>query len=99
MKTVSITVLKAKLSEHLAHVKAGEEVIITERGLPIARIQPLPETARTARTAKKVREGRLILAPKGPMSPEEVEQFLRRRPEDPNGAVLKALLAEREEDY
>ena len=32
MKTTPISELKATLSEHLSRVKAGEEVIVTERG-------------------------------------------------------------------
>ena len=35
--------LKAKLSEYLARVRAGEEVVVTDRGHPIARIVPARE--------------------------------------------------------
>jgi len=38
MKTVKIAELKDKLSEHLRAVEAGEEVIVTDRNRPIARI-------------------------------------------------------------
>ena len=41
MKSAAVSKLKATLSEHLARVKAGEEVVVTERGKPIARIVPL----------------------------------------------------------
>ena len=41
MKTAAISKLKAKLSEHIAWVKRGEEVLITERGKPVARIVPV----------------------------------------------------------
>ncbi len=41
MKHAAVAKLKATLSEYLARVKAGEEVIVTERGKPIARIVPL----------------------------------------------------------
>ena len=40
MKTTTVTKLKASLSEYLRQVKAGEEVLVTERGRPIARIAP-----------------------------------------------------------
>jgi antitoxin (DNA-binding transcriptional repressor) of toxin-antitoxin stability system len=36
-KTASVAQLKAKLSAYLDTVKAGEEVIVTERGHAIAR--------------------------------------------------------------
>ncbi len=32
MKTVTVSKLKASLSEYLREVKAGEEVLVTERG-------------------------------------------------------------------
>ena len=38
MQTVSITQLKNSLSAYLRDVKAGEEVLITDRGRPIARL-------------------------------------------------------------
>ena len=38
MQTVGIKDIKNNLSRYLKQVKAGEEVIITERGRPIARI-------------------------------------------------------------
>lgn len=45
MRTTAISELKARLSEHLAWVKRGEEVLVTERGKPVARIVPVgPET-------------------------------------------------------
>jgi prevent-host-death family protein len=41
MKSVKIAELKDKLSEHLRSVEAGEEVIVTDRNRPIARIIPV----------------------------------------------------------
>jgi prevent-host-death family protein len=41
---VGVRELKAQLSEYLRRVKAGETVIITERGRPIGRIVPEPLT-------------------------------------------------------
>ncbi|PYN64673.1 MAG: type II toxin-antitoxin system prevent-host-death family antitoxin, partial [Candidatus Rokuibacteriota bacterium] len=40
MTSAAVAKLKASLSEYLARVKAGEEVIVTERGKPIAKIVP-----------------------------------------------------------
>ena len=45
MHTVSVAKAKAHLSEILAEVEAGEEVIITRRGKPVARIVPEPAVA------------------------------------------------------
>ena len=41
METAAVAKLKASLSEYLAMVKAGEEVIVTDRGKPVARLVPL----------------------------------------------------------
>lgn len=93
--TAGIAELKAALSEYLARVKAGEEVIVTERGRPIARIAPLAGAdALDARTTELIARGRIRPAEE----PMDVEEFLKLPfPEDPTGAVLAALLAEREE--
>jgi prevent-host-death family protein len=40
MKPLSVSELKSHLSEHLREVRAGAEVVVTERGRPIARIVP-----------------------------------------------------------
>ncbi len=45
MKTAAVSVLKASLSEYLARVKSGEEVIVTDRGRPIAKIVPVSRTS------------------------------------------------------
>ncbi|MEJ7667171.1 MAG: type II toxin-antitoxin system prevent-host-death family antitoxin [Casimicrobiaceae bacterium] len=41
MKTVSVAAAKAQLSDLLEQVAAGEEVLITRHGKPIARVIPL----------------------------------------------------------
>ena len=38
MKIATISRLKASLSEYLAAVRAGEELIVTDRGKPVAKI-------------------------------------------------------------
>lgn len=42
--TVGIRELKAKISKYLRRVKAGQTLIITDRGKPIGRIVPVTET-------------------------------------------------------
>jgi prevent-host-death family protein len=95
MLSIGIAELKASLSEYLARVKAGEEVVITERGRPIARILPLTGVASYgARIAELIGKGKLHPAEE----PMDVESFLELPwPEDPRGSLLAALLAEREE--
>ncbi|MCX5899453.1 MAG: type II toxin-antitoxin system prevent-host-death family antitoxin [Proteobacteria bacterium] len=41
MKSIAITHMKASLSQFLKLVKTGEEVLITDRGKPVAKIVPV----------------------------------------------------------
>ena len=92
--TASVVQLKARLSEYLRRVKAGNELVVTERGLPIARIVPLEASERRA-----TRDDRLIRAGlMRPGRPGGVRKSLLRGPTGKISGVLDALLAERAED-
>ena len=94
-KVAKVSELKASLSQFLAQVKRGEEVIVTERGKPVARLVPIPrdEHAEPERMKELARRGVLTL-PKSELS----DDFWKRPlPEDPGDSVLTALLEEREE--
>jgi len=93
MKKAAVAELKASLSRFLAGVKAGEEVLVTERGRPIARIVPVTRD----RDEEEQRLRRM-----------EVEGLIRigsrklprafwdlSRPSDPEGSVRRALIEER----
>lgn len=41
MRTAAVSKLKARLSEHLAWGRRGEEVLVTDHGRPVARIVPV----------------------------------------------------------
>ena len=91
----NVAQLKAKLSEYLRQVKSGGEVVITERGVPVARLVPLdPDERRATREQRLIRAGILR-----PATNPNVK--LGMPPGDPKvgTGVLKALLDEREEDY
>lgn len=96
MKTVSVAELKARLSMFLAAAKRGEEVIITDRGKPVARLTALEGVAGTdSRVAELVRAG--LMRPPSKRLPRGF--FERSRPADPDGSVLGELLREREEGW
>jgi len=59
---MGVAELKALLSETLAKVKAGEEVMVTEHGRPIARLVPLTATSPAVATQELVHAG-LVRAP------------------------------------
>jgi len=90
VKSTGIKELRSSLTETLERVKAGESVVVTERGEPIARIVPIePEGERIARL---IRAGVL----RAPLKPLDVEAFLKLpRMEDPEGLLVKAALEER----
>jgi prevent-host-death family protein len=93
--TAKVSELKAGLSAYLARVKAGEEVVVTERGRPVAKLVPIPPTedAEVERLQRLEAEG-LIKLGTGRI-PDDFWEM--PRPNDPEGLVLKALLEEREE--
>jgi prevent-host-death family protein len=84
---MGIAELKALLSETLARVKAGEEVLITEHSRPIARLVPLSAVTPAAATRDLVRSG-LVRAPEKPWDnsfwklPRARYCEPRRQPED-----------------
>jgi prevent-host-death family protein len=62
MISVSIVELKNKLNAFLQQARAGEEILIRDRNLPIAKLVPLPSTAGTSAEERAlVGEGRLLL--------------------------------------
>ncbi|HYX24413.1 MAG TPA: type II toxin-antitoxin system prevent-host-death family antitoxin [Thermoanaerobaculia bacterium] len=65
MRSIGIAELKALLSETLARVKAGEEVMVTEHGRPIARLLPLSGGNPAVATQELVRTG-LVKPPEKP---------------------------------
>jgi prevent-host-death family protein len=95
MQTAGVAELKAKLSSYLERVKAGEEVIVTERGRAIARVVPLARGGPTPAEYEEMARAGIIRPPERRGLPPD---FWDNVPEDPDGLVLKALLAEREEN-
>lgn len=47
MKAVGVKELKARLSEYIRYVKAGEAVLVTERGDVVAELRPVRESYAT----------------------------------------------------
>ncbi|MBI3028226.1 MAG: type II toxin-antitoxin system prevent-host-death family antitoxin [Candidatus Rokubacteria bacterium] len=96
MKTTTVSKLKASLSEYLRRVKAGEEVLVTERGRPIAKLAPMiPSPALPEELVEMEKQGLIRMGsgklPKG--------FWDLPRPKDPKGLIAKAVLQEREEGW
>jgi prevent-host-death family protein len=93
---VSIGRLKARLSEYLDRTRAGQSVVVTDRGRPVARLVPLGgEAAIEGRVADLERAGLARL----PTHPWDEDILTARRPRDPGGRSLEAVLAERAEGW
>lgn len=83
---VGIRELRAKLSSYLDRVKTGEDVIVTERGRPVARISA-PDGMDTL--ARLIAAGR-VTPPRKPKTPIREEDLVPVR-----GSVTEILLQQR----
>jgi prevent-host-death family protein len=70
MANVGVRELKNRLTHYLRRTKQGEEVVVTERGRPIALIQPIRSAERIvsleARLAKLAAQGLVTLPSQKP---------------------------------
>jgi prevent-host-death family protein len=98
MIQVGIAELKARLSEYLSRVEDGEEIVVADRGRPVARLVPPvwksggEEDSRMLDLQRRglVRIGSGVL-------PDDIWQM--ERPQDKEGSVRAALEAERAESH
>ncbi|MGH9200330.1 MAG: type II toxin-antitoxin system Phd/YefM family antitoxin [Vicinamibacterales bacterium] len=91
-RTTSVVELKARLSEHLRLVKSGHELVVTERGVPVARVLPLDDGERKSTRRLRLTRAGLLKPGRG-----KLPALLRKVPTgaDRGSGVLAALLAER----
>src|SRR5215468_618084 len=67
MRTVNIAELKNRLSAYLNQVKEGEEIVVRDRNVPVARIVPLRSEDYDADRLKLAAQGRLRLGTGEPL--------------------------------
>ncbi len=92
--TAAVAEFRANLGAHLRTVRAGGEVLILDRGQPVARLVPVSEAeGRSSRMEELVRAGQ-VRPPEGPLTPDFWD---RPRLEDPEGRMVQAILEERAE--
>ncbi|MBI4728707.1 MAG: type II toxin-antitoxin system prevent-host-death family antitoxin [Acidobacteria bacterium] len=94
MLVAAVGELKARLSGFLRRVKAGEEVLVTERGRPIARIVRVAGPAEAESRVADLAAGGLVRLGTGRLGRGFWDA---PRPADPEGRALAGLLAERAE--
>jgi prevent-host-death family protein len=96
MKTATVLKLKASLGDYLKSVKAGEEVMITERGRPIAKLTSTRNPEVSADRLIEMEKHGLIKLGSGKL-PKGFWNL--PRPKDPKALVAKAALQEREQGW
>lgn len=94
MRTVNVAELKNQLSKYLTFARGGEEVVIRDRNLPIAKLVPL--------SAEGADDQELVLVAAGRMRLPKVKLDVKRLLKIPTGTVagnkaIQAVLADREE--
>ncbi len=95
MRAVNVAELKNRLSKYLGFVKVGEEVVIRDRNLPVAKLVPFRAEDATEQDLKLVAAGKLRL----PKSKLDIKRLLQI----PTGSVagkkaILAVLADRDEE-
>jgi len=87
--------LKARLSRYLDQVRAGQEVLVTDRGRPVAKLVPVKSgVLRGSRRERQVREG-LLLPGRGALRASLLK--VPRGDATLGRGVLEALIEERRE--
>jgi prevent-host-death family protein len=95
VRSVNVAELKNRLSKYLTFVRGGEEVVIRDRNLPVAKLVPFSGEGADDRELILVAAGKMRL-PKARLS---VKNLLKM----PTGSVagnkaIRAVLADREEE-
>lgn len=96
MTTATVSRLKASLSEYLRRVKAGEEVLVTERGRPIAKLTPTAGAETLPDHLAALEKQGLVKRGTGKL-PKDFWNL--PRPKNLKGSVVRAVLREREEGW
>jgi len=97
MKTAAVSALKASLREYLARVKAGGEILVTDRGKPIAKLMPLqPGEAETPDELRNLEKAGLVRIGTGKIPDSFWDE---PRVKDEHSVARKALRQEREEAW
>jgi prevent-host-death family protein len=95
MKVVTVTDAKNRLSAVLDQVRAGETVVITDRGVPVARLEPMASAPDDAE-GRIARLERLGLLRRAATVIRERDALEGRRPKLRRGAsAVRAVLDER----
>jgi len=96
MKTTAVANLKAQLSRFLRLVKAGEEILVTERDVPVARIMPVAPQGAEMEALRDLERRGLLRVGTGRL-PRNFWKMARGK--DPKGTVRGAVEEERDKGW
>jgi prevent-host-death family protein len=96
MKTVNIAELKNRLSTYVRFARNGEEVVIRDRNLPVAKLVPFEVGDATEEELRLVAQGKMKL-PERPLS--DLDEIWKIPPTKKlkGRKAIEALLADRDE--
>jgi prevent-host-death family protein len=93
MRTATITEAKNGLSALIDHVRAGESVVITDRGVPVARLEPMAAYPDAEGRLARLERAGVIRRGRGPV---RLDSLRRPAPKLRDGtSAVDALLEER----
>ena len=95
MRSVNVAELKNRLSKYLTFAKGGEEVVIRDRNLPVAKLVPF--------IGGDASEQDLLLVAAGKMRLPQIRLDVKKLSKIPTGSVrgnkaIQAVISDREED-
>jgi prevent-host-death family protein len=96
MRTVNVATLKNNLSRYLRDVRRGEEILIRDRNVPIAKIVPLSSTDDSEAELLELAAQGLIKLGEGPL-PDSF--FDLPGPNISVDEIVAVIRAERDESY
>ena len=96
MQAATVSQLKMSVSACLRQVKAGEELLITEHGRPVARLVPVTDLASLPEHLEEMEKKGLL---KRAVKPLPKDFWDLPRPADPGAAMRSAVLRVREEGW
>lgn len=94
MRSVNVAVLKNQLSKYLTFARSGEEIVIRDRNLPVAKLIPFSTEDASEEELLLVAAGKMRL----PKDTADLEKLLRiPSARTMDREVTRILLAEREQ--
>jgi antitoxin (DNA-binding transcriptional repressor) of toxin-antitoxin stability system len=94
MRSVNVAELKNSMSRYLTYAKQGEEIVVRDRNLPVAKLVPLSVVETSKEELILVAAGKMRL----PQAPLDIHKLLKiRTGRVSNSQAIQALVDERAE--